>query len=148
MRQHQRRRTAAYNRSLRNRGAFVAAVIFWVLHLFSLLALATCVWFFVEYQNDLAMKVLLTSLALAVFTWILAFFRRKSALCLMCKGTPLWHSGAIPHQKSFRLPPFNLAVSTLLGIVFTQRFTCMYCGARYDMLKSPKKPGSHSREKS
>jgi hypothetical protein len=120
---------------MRNKRPYVLAAIFWSLHFLALLTLGTCVVLFVQYQNRIALEVMLGALVLAIITWVVAYFRRKSALCPMCKGTPLLPSGAIPHMKATKLPLLNHGVSAVINIIFSQHFTCMYCGSRYDLLK-------------
>lgn len=78
-----------------------------------------------------------------IVTWLIASFKRRSALCPLCRGTPLINSGALAHSKAVRFPPLNHGVSAIISIIATQRFCCMYCGSSFDMLKTP----SHLRGK-
>jgi hypothetical protein len=120
---------------MRDRRPFVLAAVFWVLHFLALLILAASIVLFVQYANRVAMEAMLGALALVIITWVVAFFRRKAALCPMCKGTPLQSSGAAPHMHAAKLPGINHGLSAVLTIIFRQSFTCMYCGARFDLLK-------------
>jgi hypothetical protein len=95
---------------------------------------------FVQHPRLDTVLALIGSLGLAVASWILGYFKRRAAMCPLCNGTPLLVSGALPHVKAVRIPPFNHGVSAVLSLVFTQRFTCMYCGCRFDMLKDSKHP--------
>lgn len=130
---------------MRYRRPFVFAAIFWSLHFLALLTLVTCIGLFVQFQNRAALHVMLGALGLALLTWLVAYVRRKSALCPMCKGTPLLPTGAIPHLKATKFPGLNHGISAVINIVFTQHFTCMYCGSRFDLLKRHDR--RHYREK-
>ena len=63
--------------------------------------------------------------------------RRRSARCPLCKGSPLYDSGAVKHAKAHRMRPLNHGATAVLSILFLNRFRCMYCGTPYDMLKAP-----------
>jgi len=71
----------------------------------------------------------------AGLSWVLCFLKRRSARCPLCKGTPFLDTGALTHRKASRLFPLNHGTSAVLSTLFTQRFRCMYCGTRYDLLK-------------
>ena len=60
---------------------------------------------------------------------------RRSARCPLCKGTPYLNTGALTHRNATRLFPLNHGTSALLSSLITQRFRCMYCGTRFDLLK-------------
>lgn len=94
------------------------------------------VLFFME-PSQLATQVILCGIAFSVVTWIIAFFKRRSAHCPLCKGTPLINSGALAHSKATRIYPLNHGVSATLSIIATQTFRCMYCGSDFDLLKTP-----------
>lgn len=67
--------------------------------------------------------------------WIIGVFKRRSAYCPLCRGTPLINSQARVHTRATRLPPFNHGFTALLSILATHRFRCMYCGTDYDLFK-------------
>ena len=75
------------------------------------------------------------ALAASLATWLISYLRRRSARCPLCKGSPLLESGAVKHAKAYRLRPFNHGATAVLGILFLNRFRCMYCGTPYDLLK-------------
>ncbi len=90
-------------------------------------------------KSDLNIAYVLVGLmAVCILTWIVAYFKRRAALCPLCKGTPLLNSGALPHATAFRFGPFNHGVSAVLTILFTHHFRCMYCGSRYDLMRQPR----------
>ena len=89
--------------------------------------------------RDSMVAPLIVAIVLCAVTWFVAFLRRRSVRCPLCKGTPLLDSRASRHVKARRLPPFNHGTTAVLGVIFTQRFRCMYCGTPYDMLK-PRSP--------
>lgn len=129
-------------RSIRRKRPFVVAGAAAAVHYLCLVATVTCGVLFVEHPRLDTVLALIGSLGLAVASWIIGYFKRRAAMCPLCNGTPLLVSGALPHVKAVRIPPFNHGVSAVLSLVFTQRFTCMYCGCRFDMLKDSKHPPS------
>lgn len=130
-------------RSLPSSRPFNVAAFFSALHYLGCITTVTaCVLFLLE-PSKLATQVILGGIAFSVVTWLIAFFKRRSARCPLCKGTPLINSGALPHARATRIPPFNHGVSATLSIIATQTFRCMYCGSDYDLLKTP----SHLRGK-
>jgi len=122
-------------RSIRRKRAFVVAGAAAAVHYLCLVATATCGVLFMLHPRIDTVLALIGSLGLAVASWIVGYFKRRAALCPLCNGTPLLASGALPHVKAVWIPPFNHGVSAVLSMIFTQRFTCMYCGCRFDLLK-------------
>jgi transposase-like protein len=59
-------------------------------------------------------------------------------ICPLCKGTPLVETGARLHERANGCP-LTHGTSTILSILFLQRFRCMYCGTDYDLLKESKR---------
>lgn len=127
-------------RSLRTRRPILIAVALAAIHYLALAtALTAAVLFAIDPSMDTA-KVLIATVAFAIATWIAAWFRRKAALCPLCKGTPLLNTGAMPHALAYRFPPFNHGVTAILTTLFSLHFRCMYCGSHYDLLRSPHQP--------
>lgn len=122
-------------RSIRRKRPFVVAGAAAAVHYLCLVATVTCGVLFVLHPRIDTVLALIGSLGLAVASWIIGYFKRRSALCPLCNGTPLLDSGALPHVRAVWIPPFNHGVSAVLSMMFTQRFTCMYCGCRFDLLK-------------
>ncbi|MBC7980220.1 MAG: hypothetical protein H7Y36_06630 [Armatimonadetes bacterium] len=92
--------------------------------------------FFIQ-PTHLATRVFAASLVCTAVTWLIAFLKRRNTHCPLCKGTPLINSGALTHQKAFRLYPFNHGVTATLSLIASQKFRCMYCGTNFDILKTP-----------
>ena len=124
-------------RSLPSSRPFTVAVLFSALHYFGLIATGTAVALFLMEPSQLASRVIICGIIFCAFSWLLAFFKRRSAYCPLCKGTPLVNSGALAHSKAIRIFPFNHGVSATLSIIATQKFCCMYCGSDFDLLKTP-----------
>lgn len=138
-----KRLSASRLRSVPHRQPFVRAVFFSAIHYMGILAaITTLILYFIE-PSRLATKVLIASLGFTAVTWLIAFFKRRSTYCPLCKGTPLINTGALPHKKAFRIFPFNHGVTATLSIIATHKFRCMYCGTGFDILKQP----SHLRDK-
>ncbi|RYD32581.1 MAG: hypothetical protein EOP87_12565 [Verrucomicrobiaceae bacterium] len=130
-------------RSLPSSRPFTIAVVFSALHYLGVITLITAFALFFREQSQLAVKVIVGSLIFSVVTWLIAFFKRRSAHCPLCKGTPLINSGALAHSKASRIYPFNHGVSATVSIIATQTFRCMYCGSDFDLMKTP----SHMRDR-
>ncbi len=124
-------------RSLPSSRPFAVAAIFSAMNYVGLIATATAFAMFFMEPSQLATKLLVGGIAFSVLTWWIAFFKRRSAHCPLCKGTPMINSGALAHSKATRLHPLNHGVSATLSIIATQSFRCMYCGSDFDLLKTP-----------
>lgn len=122
-------------RSVPHRQPFIRAVFLSVLHYMGILGTATTLAIFMVDPSPLAMRTLVAFLCFTAVSWLIAYFKRRSTHCPLCKGTPLISSGAIPHKKATRLFPFNHGVSAVFSIIATQKFRCMYCGTGFDILK-------------
>ena len=126
-------------RSMPYRGAFYVATFWTLFHVFWLITTLTAVVMFLLYHKNKSSHFFLYSVLLgilfSILTLIISFFKRRNALCPLCRGTPLLSTGARVHQKSQCIAPLNHGYTAVLGIVFTQKFSCMYCGTRYDLLK-------------
>ena len=122
-------------RSLPSKRAFNVAVFFSALHFLGLIMTVTALVLFFLEPSPLARNLILGGIGFSVKTWLIAFFKRRWAYCPLCKGTPLINSGARPHSRAKRVPPFSHGVSATLSIIATQTFRCMYCGSKFDLLK-------------
>jgi hypothetical protein len=118
---------------------FKVAVFFSALHFLGLIATFTAMASALVRPNPLAPRVVIAGLVFSGVTWLIAYFKRRSTQCPLCKGTPLINSGALPHARAKRIGPFNHGVSAILTILATHRFRCMYCGSDFDLLK-PRNP--------
>ncbi len=124
-------------RSVHDKGPYKLAVFFMLVHYLSIVALITCVVIFILHPKQASVPPLIGSIGATLFTWLVAFIKRRSVRCPLCKGSPLLDSGAVKHAKAYRLRPLNHGNTAILGILFLSRFRCMYCGTPYDLLKKP-----------
>jgi hypothetical protein len=124
-------------RSVPHKQPFIRAVLLSVLHYLGILAALTTLTVFFINPTRLATNVFVGCLVFIGVTWLLAYFKRRSTHCPLCKGTPLVNSGALAHQKATRIRPFNHGVSATFSIIATQTFRCMYCGTAFDLMKTP-----------
>jgi hypothetical protein len=124
-------------RSLPFSKPFTVAVIFSALHYLALISTLIAWSLFCGQRNEFALKMSLAAIGFSAITWFIAFFKRRAALCPLCRGTPLINSGALAHSRATRLPGLNHGVSATLSIIATQTFRCMYCGSDFDLLKTP-----------
>ena len=123
------------DRSLPHKRPFVGALVLASLHYLSLVAITGGIVLLFQGRNSVAGRVISIAATATALTWLVAYFKRRSARCPLCRGTPFLDSAAHTHQKARRLFPLNYGTTAMLDCIFTQRFRCMYCGNRYDMLK-------------
>ncbi len=129
-------------RSLPSSRPFNVAVFFSALHYLGIITTLTAFILFFWEPSKLATHIIVGGISFSAVTWMIAFFKRRSACCPLCKGTPLINSGALAHSRATRIFPLNHGVSATLAIIATQKFRCMYCGSDFDLLKTP----SHLRD--
>ena len=123
-------------RSIHNKQPFTVAVVFTLLHYLCVIGVLTCIVILVLSPSPRNVVLpLVISFAASLVTWLISHLRRRSARCPLCKGSPLLESGAVKHSKAYRLPPLNHGATAVFGILFVNRFRCMYCGTPYDLLK-------------
>lgn len=124
-------------RSLPSSKPFRTAVFFTSIHYLGLVVTITAlVCFFLEPSQD-ATRIFVGGMVFSAITWLIAFFKRRSTFCPLCKGTPLLNTGARTHVRARRLLPLNHGTTATLSIMTMQKFRCMYCGSDYDLLKPP-----------
>jgi hypothetical protein len=124
-------------RSLHSSRPFNVAAVFSALHYLGIAVTLTALVLIFTDPSLLARDVFIGGIAFSVVTWLISFFKRRSAHCPLCKGTPMINSGALAHSRASRIFPFNHGVTATLSIITTQSFRCMYCGSDFDMLKTP-----------
>lgn len=122
-------------RSLPSARPFRVAVFFSSIHYLGLIAAGTALMCFFLQPSEAAMRIFVGGLIFSAISWLIAFFKRRSAFCPLCKGTPMVNSGAHVHVRARRLFPLNHGVTATLAILTTQKFRCMYCGSDFDLLK-------------
>ncbi|WP_193212044.1 hypothetical protein [Luteolibacter marinus] len=127
-------------RSLHDKRPYNVAVFSTLLHYLCMIAFLTCIVIVILNPEPSSIPPLVISFIATATTWLISFFKRRSARCPLCKGSPLMDTGASKHAKSYRLPPFNHGTTAILGILFLHRFRCMYCGTPYDLLKKSSNP--------
>lgn len=130
-------------RSVPYRTPYYFALFWTILHVFCVIStLMMVVLFFLNHQqaNGFNFKRYIIAGAISsLVTLIISYSRRRAARCPLCIGTPLMNTGALTHKRSTTIGPLNEGYSALVSIAFTQKFRCMYCGTRYDLLKSTHK---------
>jgi hypothetical protein len=122
-------------RSLHDKRPYYGAVFFALVHYLCLIGFLTCATIMVINPKPPSVGPLVISLIICVFSWLVSFIKRRSVRCPLCKGTPLYDSGAVKNARAYRLPPLNYGNTAVLSILFLNRFRCMYCSTSYDMLK-------------
>lgn len=124
-------------RSLPGRRPFQIAVLFTVLHYLALIATVTFGVILAMNPSLETLYPVVAGMVASLLTWLLAYLKRRSVRCPLCKGTPLLNTRASTHSRAKRIFPFTYGTTAVLSIVFTHRFRCMYCGTPYDLLKTP-----------
>jgi len=125
-------------RSIPNPKYFNIAAFYCVIHYLGLITLLTTLAIVLVNPTETGLIIVLASLGFSILSWLFAYSRRKNTFCPLCKGTPLINSGATPHSSARRIFPFNNGVSAVISIIATQKFCCMDCGAKFDLLKISK----------
>jgi hypothetical protein len=129
-------------RSMTHSGGYYSAIFWSVLNF---LCFASTLIFVALYIYDPAVIgvdeskpriVIIAGISISLLTFIIAFIKRRSARCPLCKGTPLLNTGAQTHQNAEMFSPFNHGYTAVLSILLTQKVCCMYCGTKYDLLKT------------
>ena len=122
-------------RSVPFKKPFLRAALFGGLFYLLLIGIIAAIGVYLKLQSGSSVKILLGLIAVAGFVWIIGLFKRRSACCPLCKGTPFLNTGAHLHEKAYKLPMLNHGNTNMVRTIFTQRFRCMYCGTPYDFLK-------------
>ena len=131
------RRTIPTIRSVPFKRPFVSALFASYLHYLSLVTIVAALCLVLARRDIFSSRVLAGSVTFVGFTWLMSFFKRRNARCPLCKGTPFLDSGALVSSKAVRFYPLNHGTTAVLSCLFGQRFRCMYCGTRFDLLKTP-----------
>lgn len=126
---------AARLRSVPYRRPYVWAQIFALINYCGAVALLTAITMFFLFPNPMSVRVVVFSVVFFVVSSIVSFFRRRHVICPLCKGAPLLNSRAHVHHRATRIFPLDYGTSAMLLLIFTQTFRCMYCGAKFDLLK-------------
>lgn len=122
-------------RSVPYRRPYVWSQIFALINYCAAVALLTAIPMFFLYPNPTSVQVVIACVIFFVVTGIISFFRRRHVICPLCKGTPLLNSRAHVHYRATRIFPLGYGTSAMLQLIFTQTFRCLYCGAKFDLLK-------------
>jgi len=122
-------------RSLPDKKPYNVAVFLTLLHYLCVVGLVTCAVIFILNPKQPSVPPLIGAVVASLASWFVAFIKRRSVRCPLCKGSPLLDGGASKHSKAYRLRPLNHGTTAVLGILFVNRFRCMYCGTPYDLLK-------------
>ena len=131
-------------RSLPSARHYRFAIFLCAVHYLCVIAMITTAVLLVLKPDQRASKLLIATAVCTIVSWFFAFLKRRTTLCPLCKGTPLLESGAHYHQRARRLPPLSHATTTILSVLFLQKFRCMYCGSDYDLLKRPGRKNTDS----
>jgi hypothetical protein len=110
-------------------------VLISAIHYLGLIASVTALVCVLKKPGQMAANLFVGCMIFSAVTWMVAFFKRRSTFCPLCKGTPFINSGARVHMRARRLFPFNHGVTATLSVIAMQKFRCMYCGSYYDLLK-------------
>jgi hypothetical protein len=123
------------------------AVFFTLLHYLCVIGFLTSVGIIMAYPTARSVPPATAFAAASLVTWFVSFVRRRSARCPLCKGSPLYDSGAAKHVKALRVRPLSYGTTAVFSILFLNRFRCMYCGTPCDMLKAPSSTSQQDRGK-
>ncbi|WP_265594139.1 hypothetical protein [Haloferula sp. BvORR071] len=131
------------SRSVHDKRPYNVAVTLTLLHYLCVVGFLTSLVILSLNPKVDSVELLIGFVVATGVTWLIAYLKRRSARCPLCKGTPLLDTGASKHAKAYRLRPLNYGSTAVLGILFLHRFRCMYCGTPYDLLKKPSSQRYH-----
>ena len=77
----------------------------------------------------------LASLALFVGMRLGAFVLAGRLHCGLCHGTIMSEKACRKHVEAVRIKPLSYLATTVLSVLFTFSFRCMYCGTRFRLWK-------------
>lgn len=130
-----------------HRSPFIWAQILAVVNFACGVAVLTSIPILLLYPSQKNIKVLVACMASYMLTAMVSFLKRRKVLCPLCKGTPLVSSQAEIHPRASRIFPLDYGTSTLLTLIASQTFRCMYCASRFDLLKNRPEPRRAEGEK-
>jgi hypothetical protein len=70
-----------------------------------------------------------------VLARLLAFLYNRHLKCNLCHGTVLDENRCQKHAKATRLPGLSYPAATVIKVICTGGFRCMYCGTLYRLKK-------------
>ena len=125
------RRTRAFHRPWR----------IWIVSLLLLISLAALAGFIglaiaLPVTGSRALGIgSLASLAVFAAARLSAFILSRRLHCSLCHGTVMTDNRCRKHIAAARIPPLTHRATTVLTVLFTLTFSCMYCGTRYRLWK-------------
>lgn len=122
-------------RSVPYRSPYIWAEIFALFNYCGAVALLTSLPLFFLNPNPSSVRIVVGCVIFYGISGIVSFLKRRHVLCPLCKGTPLVSSRALVHSKATRIFPLDYGTSATLILLFSQTFRCMFCGARFDLMK-------------
>ena len=131
-------------RSVPYRPPFIWAAIFALVNYCAALAIVITLVVFIIRPTHYSMTVLVGSVVFYAITSVISFLRRRNVFCPLCRGAPLVNSHARVNAKATRIGPLGYGTSATLTLLFTQTFRCIYCGERFNILKSRSHRRRHS----
>ncbi|MEM1083207.1 MAG: hypothetical protein AAGI48_03725 [Verrucomicrobiota bacterium] len=129
------KRSADGYRSLPHKRPFLGAAFFALIHYLALISTITLGYILIQAEGWKLSTGFIISVSVLALSWLIGYFKRRSARCPLCKGTPLLDTAASKHRKSYRLAPLNYGTTALLSLMLSHRFRCMYCGTGFDLLR-------------
>jgi hypothetical protein len=114
---------------------FVWAVFVSSLFFLALVGAAAALFAIAKLPSRNAASLLIGFVGLSAILWLFSFFKRRSCLCPLCRGTPFLDNSARQHEKARRLFPLNYGTSNVIRALVRQDFRCQYCGTPFDLLK-------------
>ncbi len=137
-------------RSIPYRTPYLMAVVWTLIHWCCMTATLTLVIFFLYHHHAgkgaKYKRPIIIAAGGTILTLIVSHYKRRVVRCPLCIGTPLINTGALTHKRSRKFGPLNEGQCSILSIAMTQKFRCMYCGTRYDLLKIPRRQKLDSEE--
>lgn len=110
------------------------AIVLW---LFSVVIMATgivAIYLMVTKDRSFGM-LFLAALGGYLLLWLIRFVMGRTLSCQLCHGPILHSKKCRKHRDARRIGPLGYSQSVLLDATVHGRYTCMYCGTPFRLLR-------------
>ena len=130
-------RSRSYPKSLELLCGAFSILVLWISTLTAIVSLAMK---FTGHQDPWTSLCAL-SLAVLAISLVIALSISLTKKCPLCHGTPLHSRRCRKHRMADRWPPLTHRATTVIRILSTLTFRCMYCGTPFRLFKKSSRAG-------
>lgn len=121
-------------RHCRNAKRIVIAIFMWLLSV--MVVITGLVAAYLMVTKDRSYGVLfLAALGAYLMLWLVRFAMNRSLSCQLCHGPILHSKKCRKHRDARRFGPLGYSQSLILDATMHGRYTCMYCGTPFRLLR-------------